>query len=659
MAGRASRTPAVALAFLLTLLASWCAPLSTPKAQAATGSVRIDLTGIAPTLTEANATLVVSGTVTNDGPKAVALGSVSAHLAAPTLIAADDVDAWLKGAAADGSTRAVATQTAPAALAPGATHRFRLAIPRAASLQAAFYGVLPLRVDAAGSSTRTFAAYHRGQQYEPLQTVVLLPVTLDPDPDLWSRDAAMRSAAWTAALAPDSRLAQLIAGSANHRVVWAIDPVLLEPTPTLSEAEQEVRSEFVNSLRAQLESHPAVLLPWADADLAAISGVPRLRESATSMVALSRTLAATVGARADLVWPVTSASSSRTLATITSAYAGGPAPTIVVPSQEVSTATIDAPRRLDRFGVLVANDPLSQALTTAAAAPSRPVDLQTLLAYSLVALNDRPGTPRTVVIAPARGLSVDAKNLGSALEALTALPWLNTGTLEQAIRAAQSATTVLPASQAPSDAPPSPLTTTAANALMEASSTLIPTGSVRKDGQKVTVQWRDELNQALSARWRGERAAWSDLVKPLEADAATARTSLRIVMQNVTFAADTGRLQVTVANDLETEVSGLTLTLTSDSPRLRLERPAVSELRIGARSKSVVSFEATALAAGDVTLSAELTGPDGSAVAKVASARVAVSPTGSWIYAIIAGLAAVALVVGIRRTLRSERKAAP
>jgi hypothetical protein len=75
-------------------------------------------------------------------------------------------------------------------------------------------------------------------------------------------------------------------------------------------------------------------------------------------------------------------------------------------------------------------------------------------------------------------------------------------------------------------------------------------------------------------------------------------------------------------------------------------------LRIGPHSRATVSVSVTALAAGLVPLRTTLTTPDGTVVGQGADVMVRVTPTGNWVYAVLGGLGALVLGLGIVRTVR-------
>jgi len=119
----------------------------------------------------------------------------------------------------------------------------------------------------------------------------------------------------------------------------------------------------------------------------------------------------------------------------------------------------------------------------------------------------------------------------------------------------------------------------------------------------------------------------------------------------VNFFADRGVLQVTVVNDLAVPVHDVHLTLTPAQPRLLIEQQP-GPLKIGAKSRTNVPLDVTAIAAGLVPIEAVLTTPNGTPLGQNARVDVRVQPTSTWIYWVLGGLAGVVLVLGTYRSLR-------
>ncbi|CCH78372.1 hypothetical protein BN12_2800001 [Nostocoides japonicum T1-X7] len=177
--------------------------------------------------------------------------------------------------------------------------------------------------------------------------------------------------------------------------------------------------------------------------------------------------------------------------------------------------------------------------------------------------------------------------------------------------------------------------------------------SVRDDGTTFAPPWQQAAVRLAAASWRTERGGFAVLRTALHAAGSTA--GLEVSPREVNFLADSGRVQITVVNTLRVGVHDVTLTLRPDNPRLRVDTPRVV-LRIGARSRTTVTFKVTAYAAGLVPITTTLSAPDGTVIRSDAPVRIRVSPTGHWIYWVIGVVAAGLLVAGIWRGRVDRRR---
>lgn len=206
----------------------------------------------APRVTpQADRVLVIPGSVTpatvNRSTPVRISGTVTARTGvalsgARLRVVADSTSLTQRSAVASWATstrpargRVVAEQALPA-LAAGHTTTFAVTIPAGRVTSSEVFAALPISIEvspAAGGApsgvTHTFLAWHARKEYVPIRLATVMPVTLSPDVDLYSRDAATRSAAWVEHLGPDSSVHGIVAGSAGRSVTLAVDPSVLGP----------------------------------------------------------------------------------------------------------------------------------------------------------------------------------------------------------------------------------------------------------------------------------------------------------------------------------------------------------------------------------------------------------------------------------------------
>jgi len=175
--------------------------------------------------------------------------------------------------------------------------------------------------------------------------------------------------------------------------------------------------------------------------------------------------------------------------------------------------------------------------------------------------------------------------------------------------------------------------------------------SISNAAQQFKVRWTDTQEQLLSSRWRGHKVGFAALDAATQAAITAVSRGVRVVPSSVNFFADRGVLQVTVVNDLAVPVHDVHLTLTPGQPRLRIEQQP-GPLKIGAKSRTNVKLNVTAIAAGLVPIKAVLTTANGTPLGQNARVDVRVQPTSTWIYWVLGGLATIILVLGVYRSLR-------
>lgn len=187
--------------------------------------------------------------VVGPGSDVTMTGSVTAPLTGPLTgpkvqvvrgdVAVDQraaLDDWASGRTpATGPT--IETTTLPS-VAAGQTRTFTATIPWRQLRSDDAFAAVPISVEVVqqGASqptgtTRTFVAWNGRKEYVPLKVATVLPVTLDPDIALFSRDDTARENAWQRAIGNDSRVERIVAGTRGTQVTLAVDPAVLGTAP--------------------------------------------------------------------------------------------------------------------------------------------------------------------------------------------------------------------------------------------------------------------------------------------------------------------------------------------------------------------------------------------------------------------------------------------
>ncbi|WP_431843443.1 hypothetical protein [Calidifontibacter indicus] len=358
------------------------------------------------------------------------------------------------------------------------------------------------------------------------------------------------------------------------------------------------------------------------------------------------------------VWPSGEVGATD-LSRITAAWtsAGQQAPVVVLPRRAASTtgtATTNGIARVSGTAGAVLYD---ERLSSIAAAGDDPgVASSRLLAESIAIYQQSPGAQRSISIAIGRDSTATPQALAATVKAVSAAGWMSTLN-HDAARATAPAVSLLPT---PAKGTPYPQASTSAltpgllQSLNRQRQRVETIGSILVDSDDVVRARQRALDVVGSTRWRGNAAA-------LRTVSNTNRTALNALSEKVNvnpstvnFFADSGRLAVTVINDLNRPVHDVQLRLQPRRYLLRIEKqPEPISLR--ANSRSSVRTEVTAISPGEVAVDARLFAPGdvplgGPDVAT--QLTVNVRPTSTWIYWVLGIVGGLVLVVGLMRSLR-------
>ncbi len=207
---------------------------SVPVATPARDRALITLTSVDPVVVGPGKTVKVKGVVTAPAVGALLGATMRVIEGTAALDRRGEVADW---AAQTGPARGrvVATTRLPTVNA-GQSTTFTLDFPASRVARSAPFAAIPISVEVTAQDApqpsgvlRTFLNWQSRKEYVPLEIATVLPVTLDPDPDLFSGHEDARVAAWRSAIGPGSRVQHLIDGSAGHTVTLAVDPSVFGP----------------------------------------------------------------------------------------------------------------------------------------------------------------------------------------------------------------------------------------------------------------------------------------------------------------------------------------------------------------------------------------------------------------------------------------------
>jgi Family of unknown function (DUF6049) len=677
---------------------------------ASSSPLTVSLTTITPTIAVPQTAITITASVRNAGSVSIASPVALALIGSVPLTTREAVSGWASSTG-EQPVAEVARTSLGRILAPGSVAKFALTIPATAISHRDSFAVLPLRVDVVGTTPtatqeigdlKTFMpALAAIKEYEPLSIAWLVPLTLDPDPALHGMDSPARTAAWTKAIGPGSRLDKLIRGTENTNVTWAIDPAILgprqaptaanapaapNPAPSASNAPApdntaipdpviEATTALARRLRAAAPRHILWSLPYADPDLAALLPLAPGNRVLTALISHPSVLDVAVGrARTDVAWPVEGTLTTQSEARLRRAFASAGLSATVTSASTLTNpngSTGDASRKSSGGLPLLAYDEaLSRTLAQTSSKTTGAITIQRFLADSMALLGERPGRNRSVLVAEPRTFAGDPTVLRSLFASIAKAPWLISTTTEALLAASEKLPPEAPSvgltgsagspTASPTSSPTasdplipgtSPLTSAQLGTIPSTLSAITGIASILDNGPLFTQRWTDAQDQMLSTRWRGHPDGLTAIEAATTAAISTVSNSVSVSPSSVNFFADRGVMQVTVVNNLRVPIHDVHLTLTPAQPRLRIDQQP-GPLKIGARSRTNVPLQVTSIAAGLVRIEAVLTTRNGTPLGQNARVDVRVQPTGTWIYWVLGGLAGIVLVLGTYRSLR-------
>lgn len=647
--------------------------------------VQVDVTTLAPRAPHPGQTLQVSGTVTNHGTTTLADVNVQLRLSTSPVDGRSEL-----GALAGSTTRppggAVATDALGEPLAPGASAPFALGLP-VDGLKLTQPGVYPLAVEVIADdpttlartrfgAARTFLPWDMGA-VEPTRIAVLWPVSAGPtlDADGVPMDHLMQDQL-------TGRLQALVSAAAGTAVSWLLDGDTLETAQSMADgapgpatgssagttaAPDSTAAAWLASLRTATDGHPVLALPFADQDPVSVvrGGLAADLPTAASLgadVTASVLSRAATGEVKPISWP---AEGTADRATLTALQQAGTTQVVLSDTYaQTSRTTTYTPSGIGPLSgtsltAVTTDTTLSKLLATPADAAGGPVlGEQRLLAETAMIGLELPSVSRTLVMVPPRGWSPDPDYVHALLHVLDGAPWVKVTELATLPAGAANGPgrqrPTYPAAVRSRELPAGQLA-----AVREGHSRLDAlTSLLQADAQSVRDTYTRALLRAESAAWRGDRTGGRAYALSIPAQLATMQDQVHLVPSGpVTLAARSGRIPVTVVNDLDQQVTVRVLVTAVPSVRMTLTQPAPVTLE--PHSSTTLDVAADATTNGAVQVVARLATADGQAFGVAQTFAVQVTGFGAVAAGLVVAalaLLAVALVIRVLRAIRSGRR---
>ena len=686
----------IALAALLALTPGFPASAATRSADEQPPlTVLID--ALTPSIADGSGTLHVQGRIVNNGRAPVAAVAVALRRSSAPLTSRRALDDVLQAPLADEAADVVLPSTrtdVTASLAPGSRHPFDIRIPLA---DAGFTdpGAYVLTIEASGQeegvdsvparkgASRTFLPWlPSGATITPLDVTWLWPLA---DWPARTAQGELLNTRTPTELAPGGRLDVLarLGGRYAGVVSWVVDPALLQTVASMTDGYEIVQpggavelgtqeadaTRWLDTLDASTRDSTLRALPYADVDASALTRAGMVNDVVRAVTAAPGV------ARAAIERPVTGAFAwapfgrfdRPTLDVLSSAGV-----TTVVMSAEalpatesgVSTdgsATAALPTSTGSIRAVLIDPALSSAATQPTRGPAETLAArQRFLSETLVMAQTLPADQamRTVVIAPASARwNATASLVAPLLRATEEAPWLASVSLDSLLDKPVPSISRVRGGYGPR-ARTAELTAEYMDRVKRTSRNLDAFTSIIDDPTGISEPYSQALLRAESSAWRTEPDTGSRLVSTISSSLAEQTALVRVLSEGtITFSGDTGRVPITIQNDLDRSVTvGVTL---RGQPQLRLSSVPLTGIRIEAGRMASVDIDARVVGGDPLDVSVQLLGPEGQDYgrpARITVTSTAYSRAAAWVVALAFLAIAVFVVVGIVRRIRAARR---
>lgn len=623
-----------ALTLLLTLLLTALGPPAhtNPRVVPLEQSVEIALTRMTPLNPQPGDTLRMAGRLRNRGEQDLTALQVRLLLSATPLATRSEIATVVAGGTErDGPPTLAVSQPIPALVSRTAVD-WSLEIP-IDSLPLTTAGVYVAGLEVIGTGAdgsvqrvglaRTFLVWFPQGSVQPTRLAWLWPVTAYPDRAL---DGVQLNEQTAAEMAPGGRLARLVDAAGQARITWVLDPALLEtaqdmadgyevgagPTARAPGAGSAVADDWLADMKREVAGTPTVATSYALPDAMALerAGMSSSIELATQRAAAGVSAATGADVGRVLAWPPGGVLTPSALRQ----YARGGAASVllsdtVLPPQTGLTYTPDGFTTWGDMDVVLADSGLSAALAMPQESQSEALlARQRFLAEIAMIAGELPDDPRSVVAAPDPLWNPRARFLRQTLRALQGAVYARLVGLGAARRQAVE----VPRTRVPYSADQ--------RAAELPRTYLDEVQRQQRDARRLEAilteptgfGYDEAVIRQTSGTWRSNLLGGTDLVRTVSEQLRVRTNQVRVATSGTfTLPGDSGRIPVTVANDLDADVT-VGIRLESDEPA-RLIAPEIEPFEVPAGRKVSLEVEAQVVGSGTLPVTIQLTTPAGRA----------------------------------------------
>lgn len=289
---------------------------------------------------------------------------------------------------------------------------------------------------------------------------------------------------------------------------------------------------------------------------------------------------------------------------------------------------------------------LATSPTTDPTAPARLVAETALLSLDPA----RMGRGEPVLVAPGESWIVDGTRPSDELAAMYSAPWVRPAQVADVLASAPAEVQVATLAPAMGDVAPEWV-----DAIGQHVTRLADLAAATDQPQLILDGPGRSLMAAMSLPMRGDAEARDEAVAAALDEAKATLHGVRVTSRSeVTLVSSSGKIPVTVRNDLPASVT-VVVAMTTASPRLLIDEQPVATLEPG--TEQTVFVPITAVSSGNVMVSVALRGEDGSALSSSQAFKVRVrAEWGNVATGVATAALVVLLIAGVWRTIRRGRR---
>lgn len=575
-------------------------------------------------------------------------------------------------------------------LAPGQLGSFTLRVP-VSGIGFTEAGSYPIALEVLGRQTgvdefdarqgmlRTFVPWvPNGTEIEPVSLTWLWPLASWPAQTV---TGVLMDEQVPEELRPAGRLGQLLSVGDRYRseVSWIVDPELVQVAGEMSTGYRVVREgvevvggddaaarTWLEQLKRVAGSSPPHALPYADVDASALTRGGLSTDVVRAVTRAPRILTSALGTApaGELYWAPFGRIDRPTLDVLASAgvaavvLSADALPALDASAELAGQATAQLPTDFGSMRVVLTDPGLTRILdlpqrTTSDVITAR----QRFLAETATVALTLTSSERTLVVAPSSvRWDPTASLVAPLLRATRSAPWLEPISLTTLLDES-APTTARRRGGYGEKARESELRRQHVAAIGRTTAQLEAFTSIIDNPLGVTEPFSEALLRAGSSGWRTQPLRGTELLDSIRADLDEETVKVRVLSEGtVTLSGESGRVPVTIVNDLDRSVTvGVAL---RSLPALRLDSEPETGIRIEAGRMASLDLQASVVGGEPLAVKVQLLDPEGrdyGQPATITLVSTAYARAASWV--VVAAFVAIVIfvVVGVVRRIRKAR----